>query len=119
VQGKDDNATQVTLQQGEETFVRPGQAPSPPTPMSSQQGQQQTSQQQQQQLQQMQDLQQQQALAMMAGQGIAASMAAQAGMANAVAAQQLQNQFLFSQLVGNPNFPFSNFSVATGTIRLR
>jgi hypothetical protein len=114
VQGKDADATQVTLQQGQETSVRPGQAPSPPTTISSQQGGQQQSDQEQQQMQQMQ---QQQALAMMAGQGIAASMAAQAGLANAAAAQQLQNQLLLSQLASNPNFPFSSFPVATGTLR--
>lgn len=118
VQGKDANATQVTLQQGEETTVRPGQPPSTPAPISSQQDQQQGSDQQQ-LLQQAQMMQQQQALAVMAGQGIAASVAAQTGLMNAAAAQQLQNQLLVSQLAGNPNFPFSNVFPATGTIRLR
>ena len=120
VQGKDANATQVTLQQGEETFVRPGQAPSAPTAMTTQQ--QGTQAQQQQQLPPF-DPMQQQALAMMAGQGIAASMAAQGALAqgalNAAAAQQLQNQLILSQLAGNPNFGFSNVVPATGTIRLR
>ncbi|HEY7065223.1 MAG TPA: FecR domain-containing protein [Chloroflexota bacterium] len=120
VQGKDANATVVTLQQNEETTVRPGQPPSAPSPISSQQGQQQTNQTQDQQQQMMQ----QQAMAAaagqaMAGQAIAANMAAQGALANAAAAQQLQNQLLVNQLFSSPNFPFSSFPVATGTVRLR
>ncbi|HLH23848.1 MAG TPA: FecR domain-containing protein [Chloroflexota bacterium] len=120
VQGKDAGATEVILQPGEETFVQPGQPPSSPTPISGQQSQQPANPETQQaQQQQQQVLQMQQASAMMAGQGIAASFAAaQAGFANAVAAQQLQNQLL-NQLTSVPSFNFSNFPVATGTGRSR
>jgi hypothetical protein len=116
VQGTDQGATTVTLQPGEETFIRPGQAPSTPSAMTTQQSQQSADQQQQQQMQQQQ---MQQASAMMAGQAIAAGMAAQGAMANAAAAQQLQNQLLINQLTAAPNFPFSNIPVASGTSRLR
>jgi hypothetical protein len=117
VQGKDDAATEVILQPGEETQIRPGQAPSSPSPISQQPGLPQDtllpSQPDQQQ-------QMQQASAMMAGQGIAAGFAAQSAAAmNAAAAQALQNQFL-NQLASAPNFGFSNnIPVATGTVRLR
>ena len=120
VRGTDAGLTTVTLQPGEETTIRPGQAPSTPTQMSSQQQQQPPfSQDQQQQTMMLQQQQMQQASAMMAGQAIAANFAAQSSLMNAAAAQQLQNQLIINQLNAAPNFPFSNINVASGTVRLR
>jgi hypothetical protein len=112
VQGKDAGATQVTLQPGEETQVRPGQPPTSPTPIGTleaqDQGQQATP----------DEAQLQQALAMMqaraVGQSIAASAAAAEGaFLNTVLAAQLQ-----SQLTPTPRFTFTNFPVVTGPGRL-
>jgi hypothetical protein len=123
VQGTDQGTTTVTLQPGEETTIRPGQAPSTPTQMSNQQQQQQqppfSQDQQQQTAVMMQQQQMQQASAMMAGQAIAANFAAQSSLMNAAAAQQIQNQLIINQLNASPNFPFSNINVASGTVRLR
>ena len=108
VQGKDAGATQVTLQPGEETQVRPGQPPTSPTPIGTlqaqDQGQQATT----------DEAQQQEAVAMMqaraVGQGIAASAAAAEGaFLNTILAAQLQNQ-----LAPTPRFTFTNFPVVTG-----